>query len=47
MKMIRGVVSEELEKGFRKLAMEKFSYTKGALSKALEEAVREWIKRNK
>lgn len=47
MKMIRGVVSEELEKEFRKRAMEKFSYTKGALSKALEEAVKEWVKNNK
>ena len=41
---IRGVVSEELEKKFRKLAMEKFGYGKGSLSKALEEALRHWIK---
>jgi len=46
-KTIRGQVTEELEKGFRKLAMEKFGYTKGALSKALEEAVKEWIEKNK
>lgn len=47
MKTIRGQVTEEIEKEFRKLAMEKFGYSKGALSKALEEAVREWIKKNK
>lgn len=41
---IRGVVSEELEKKFRKLDMEKFGYGKGSLSKALEEALRHWIK---
>ena len=41
---IRGVVSEELEEKFRKLAMEKFGYGKGSLSKALEEALRHWIK---
>jgi hypothetical protein len=47
MRTIRGQVSEELEKEFRKLAMGKFGYAKGALSKALEEAVKEWIKKNK
>jgi hypothetical protein len=41
---VRGVVSGEVEKEFRKLAMEKFGYGKGSLSKALEEALRHWIK---
>jgi hypothetical protein len=44
MKTIRGQVPEELEKKFRKMAMEKFGYSKGAISKALEEAIKEWIK---
>ena len=46
MGQIRGVVSEELEEKFRKLAMEKFGYRKGSLSKALEEALRHWITKN-
>ena len=33
---IRGVVAEELEEKFRKLAMKRFGYGKGSLSKALE-----------
>jgi len=41
---IRGVVSEDIEEKFRKLAMTKFGYKKGSLSKALEEALRHWIK---
>jgi hypothetical protein len=41
---IRGVVSKDIEKEFRKLAMKKFGYGKGSLSKALEEALRDWIK---
>jgi hypothetical protein len=40
---VRGVVSREVEKEFRKLAMKKFGYRKGSLSKALEEALRHWI----
>ena len=40
---IRGVVSEEVEEKFRKLAMRKFGYGKGSLSKALEEALLHWI----
>jgi len=39
---VRGVVSEEDE--FRRLAMKKFGYGKGSLSKALEEALYYWIK---
>ena len=40
---VRGVVSGETEKKFRKLAMKKFGYGKGSLSKALEEALGNWI----
>lgn len=46
MAIVRGVIPEELEKRFRKLAMEKFGYSKGALSKALEEAIRDWTKKH-
>ena len=41
---IRGVVSGDVENKFRRLAMKKFGYGKGSLSKALEEALRQWIK---
>jgi hypothetical protein len=44
---IRGVISKEAEDEFRRLAMKKFGYGKGSLSKALEEAVRAWIKNAK
>jgi len=40
---VRGVVPREVEKKFRKLAMKKFGYGKGSLSKALEEALLKWI----
>jgi len=40
---VRGVVSREVEEKFRKLAMKKFGYGKGSLSKALEEALNNWI----
>ena len=40
---IRGVVEKEVEEDFRKLAMKKFGYGKGSLSKALEDALRQWI----
>jgi hypothetical protein len=42
---IRGVVSKEAEHEFRRLAMRKFGYGKGSLSKALEEAVHAWIEK--
>jgi len=41
---IRGVVANEAEAKFRQLAMQKFGYGKGSLSKALEEALGDWIK---
>ena len=40
---IRGSISPDLENKFRKLAMKKFGYGKGSLSKALEEALCFWI----
>jgi hypothetical protein len=44
MREIRGVVGDEVEARFRQLAMKKFGYGKGSLSKALEEALNDWIK---
>ena len=43
MKEIRGVVGDDAEAKFRRLAMKKFGYGKGSLSKALEEALDAWI----
>ena len=40
---IRGVVKKKVEEDFRKLAMKKFGYGKGSLSKALEAALVQWI----
>lgn len=40
---IRGIIANEAEKKFRHLAMKKFGYRKGSLSKALEEALGAWI----
>jgi len=42
---IRGVVGKEAENKFRRLAMKKFGYRKGSLSKALEEALFAWIEK--
>lgn len=42
---IRGVVRSESEEQFRRLAMKKFGYGKGSLSKALEEALCAWIEK--
>jgi len=36
-------VDEKLELRFRELAMKRFKYSKGALSRALEEAIMKWI----
>ena len=43
---IRGVVAKEIEEEFRRLAMKKFGYGKGSLSKALEDALRKWVQRS-
>jgi hypothetical protein len=40
---IRGVVPRDVEEKFRMLAMKKFGYGKGSLSKALKEALLQWI----
>ncbi|MGD0494712.1 MAG: hypothetical protein ABSB28_01570 [Candidatus Bathyarchaeia archaeon] len=44
---LRVHVSQKLERRFRKLAMKRFSYGKGALSKAAEEALGGWVSRLK
>jgi len=36
-------IDEELEKKFRKLAMEVYGYGKGSLSLAVEDAIRSWL----
>lgn len=36
--------TKEFENKFRELAMKKFGYAKGAIKKAGEEAMKEWIK---
>jgi hypothetical protein len=43
MREIRGVITDNAERKFRRLAMTKFGYGKGSLSKAMEEALTEWI----
>ena len=41
--MIRAKINEKLELKFRELAMRRFGYAKGALSRAIEEAILRWI----
>ncbi len=41
--MLRIKVSEKIERRFRELAMRRFGFMKGALSKAAEEALLMWI----
>ncbi len=43
---IKGMVDSRSEARFRELAMKKFGYGKGSLSKALEEALLNWISIN-
>ncbi len=40
---LRVQINQKLEHRFRELAMKRFGYAKGALSKAAEEAVIKWI----
>jgi hypothetical protein len=40
---LRVQLDEKLERKFRENAMKKFGYTKGALSKAAQEAIKDWI----
>ncbi len=42
--MIKGSLPKELEEMFRKKAMEKYGYSKGAISKALEAAIKLWLR---
>lgn len=37
-------ISDELNKEFRKAVIDRFGSEKGALRKAVEEAIKEWIK---
>jgi len=39
------VIDDELAKEFRKIVIEKYGVKKGALSKAVEEAIRLWVKK--
>jgi hypothetical protein len=41
---IRGVIANDAERKYRQLAMKKYGYGKGSLSKAFEEALIAWIK---
>ncbi|MHA1651236.1 MAG: hypothetical protein ACTSYB_13665 [Candidatus Helarchaeota archaeon] len=43
MTILKGEISEKINQEFRKLAMQRFGYEKGAISKALEEAILKWI----
>lgn len=40
-------VDDKLEKEFRRVAVERFEAKKGFLKKAVEEALWEWVKKNK
>ena len=44
MKSIKGSLPEEVEKAFRRRAMEHYGYAKGAVSKALEDAIKLWLR---
>ncbi|MEM2107298.1 MAG: hypothetical protein QXI59_00485 [Candidatus Bathyarchaeia archaeon] len=43
MKSIRIYIPEELEKKFRKASMECYGYSRGSMSRAATEAIRQWI----
>lgn len=47
MAVVKGFVSEALEESFRRKAMEKYGYSKGAISKALEKAIEMWLELEK
>lgn len=40
---LRVQIDEQLERRFRELAMKRFGYGKGSLSKAAEEAILRWV----
>lgn len=39
------VISDQVEKDLRKKAAERFSLKKGAISQAIEEAIKDWLKK--
>jgi len=39
-------IDDNLEREFRRVAVEKFEARKGFLKKAVEEAIRDWIRKN-
>jgi len=39
-------IDDELERKFRRAAVEKFEAKRGFLKKAVEEAIRDWIRKN-
>lgn len=39
-------IDDELEREFRKVAVQRFEARKGFLKKAIEEAIGDWIKKN-
>ncbi|GEM_PF-590903 len=41
--MLRAKIDKRLEQRFREIAMKRFGYTKGALSRAMEEAILVWL----
>jgi len=44
---LRIQIDERLEREFRRLAMQRFGYGKGALSRAAEEAIMDWVSKVK
>jgi len=40
-------IDDDLEKEFRRAAVEKFEARKGFLKKAIQEAIRDWIRKNR
>lgn len=43
MKGLKVYVDEELERRFRRMAMEVYGYGRGSISKAAEDAMRRWL----
>jgi len=42
--LIKGSIAKEIEEIFRRRAMEKYGYSKGAVSRALEAAIKLWLR---
>lgn len=40
-------IDDELEREFRKVAVEKFGAKRGFLKSAVEEAIRDWVNKNR